>query len=203
MADGCGPTPPSPPRCPPPRYSQLHRPPRQPLRQPAELQAAAGDEMPGAAAGRRAAGGSGGTPQQQQRQQQRQEGGGRGAGLAGHGGLGAAARAPVPGVPSLTEPGAARPPASQRGWRLPLMPRSHCQGGKTLGEGRCRKKVKGESGRGVRSAAGRQPLRKLSTASARLRPAGGAPSAARPAAAPSPCHVTAATPARSIAARGG
>lgn len=49
----------------------------------------------------------------------------------------------------------------------------------------CSKKVKGESGR-EGAPQRRQPLRKLSAASARLRPAGGAPSAARPAAAPSP-----------------
>lgn len=59
---------PSPPYCPPPRYSQLHRPPRQPLGQPAEVQAAAGDEVPGAAA-ERGAGGGGAGPQQQRQEQ--------------------------------------------------------------------------------------------------------------------------------------
>lgn len=55
-AEDGGRTPPTP-RAAETPYSQLHRPPRQPLGQSARLQAAAGDEVPGAAAGHGAAGG--------------------------------------------------------------------------------------------------------------------------------------------------
>lgn len=65
-----------------------------------------------------------------------------------------------------------------------------------MGDG-CVEKSK-ESGRGPQRRHRRQPLRKLSATSARLRAAGGAPSTARPAAAPSPCHVTAAAGPRGL-----
>lgn len=64
------------------------------------------------------------------------------------------------------------------------------------GEGSGRKKKKWREGAVMGGTRHRQPLCKLCSASARPRPAWGAPSAARPAppAAPSPCHVTTTTP---------